>query len=106
MDDFNTLQQLLDFRSEIDEDEYDYDEIVEKEAEIFCNNVENELAFIEQKCTDIELWWLSEAFWDIVEKSQSQQFFETVIQRAIKIKDKNIKAGVLFDIESAKDALQ
>ncbi len=80
-----------------------YYEVPWWEAEIkqFTADIDEAIAFIENECTDEELYWLGEVFDDIMEKTLSKEFLAALRRRAEKVTDPKYKKDILEDIRTA-----
>lgn len=75
------------------------------DAEIkqFTINLEESIRFIEEECTDEELYYLGEIFEDIMDKSRSVEFLNCLRRRAQRVENAEWKADILEDIRTAAE---
>ena len=59
------------------------------------------IRFLQQECTDEELWWLGEIAEDLAEKTQSREFLQSMQNRAELVQDKQKREEALKDIDDA-----
>lgn len=74
----------------------------EKEISAFCSDILLSVHFIKEECTDEELYWLSEVFEEIVEKSHSTDFLRAVRERAQLVKNAEWRADILSEVKDAE----
>lgn len=77
-----------------------YYEIPWWEAEIkqFTANIQESIRFIENECTDEELYWLSEVFEDIVDRTRSVEFVHCLQMRVQHVENPEWKQSILDEI--------
>lgn len=82
-----------------------YYEIPWWDAEVkqFTLNMEESIRFIEEECTDEEFLFLSEVFWDIVEKTRDKAFYACIQKRAERVANPEWKEDILSAILEVKD---
>lgn len=70
------------------------------EAEIkqFTANIQESIRFIESECTDEELYWLSEVFEDIVDRTRSVEFVHCLQTRVQHVENSEWKQSILDEI--------
>ncbi len=101
MNNVEKLRKLLYVRIHESEDNYYYLTLWEQEVAAVCEDIPAAIAFIENECTDEELWWLGEVFDDIMEKTLSKEFLAALRRRAERVEDPKYKSDILEDIRTA-----
>ncbi len=78
------------------------------DAEIkqFTLDVSKSIHFIDNECSDEELYWLSEVFDDIMDRSRSKEFLECLRRRAQKVEDSKWREEILEDIRTAAEYVE
>lgn len=103
---FNELREILNYRMTENPDNYFTDTLWEQEVGLVCADMEKTIRFIQIECTDEELWWFCEVLDDIVEKTRSDKILNCVRERAVSVKNKEWKAQIIEDIETASMFLE
>lgn len=82
-----------------------YYEVPWWEAEIrqFTADIHESIRFIECECTDEELYWLSEVFEDIVDRTRSVEFVKCLQERVRRVANPEWKRSVLDEINGTLD---
>ena len=106
---FEKFNDIFIEREKIDHETPDWDYAIEKcwkrEIEIFCDNIEETIKFLDTQCTAEEFSWLSEVFEEIAEKTQSKEFINCLFRVAEKYPEETKKYNILFFIETAKNLI-
>jgi hypothetical protein len=58
------------------EDDFGAEKLWKAEIEILSRDMKQTIDFLENECTADELYWISEVFDEVVEKTQSKEFIE------------------------------
>ncbi len=66
-------------------DDFGIEKSWKKLTEILSENIDDAIRFINNTCTDEELFWLSEVFEDIAEKTQSKELIQALRNRLAKV---------------------
>ncbi len=68
-------------------DEWDYgiQLCIDKEVAILSGNISQTIYFFEAECTDEELYWLSEVFDEVIEKTQSKALIQALRLRLARV---------------------
>lgn len=74
----------------------------EKEIAAFTADISIAISFINIECTDEELYWLSEVFEEIVEKTRSADFLDAVSKRSEIVVNQDYKNDIIQEINNAK----
>ena len=77
-----------------------------KEIEILTRDPDTTICFIQQECTDVELFWMSEIFDDLVQKTKNVELLKCLRKRAETVQDKEKKEEIFKDIEEASALLE
>ncbi len=82
-----------------------YYEVPWWEAEIkqFTANIQESIRFIEDECTDEELYWLGEVFEDIADRTRSAAFVDCLKKRVQGVENPEWKQTLLEEIRSAAE---
>ncbi len=77
-----------------------YYEIPWWEAEIkqFTADIQASIRFIEEACTDEELYWLSEVFEDIADHTRSADFIKCLQKRVQRVENAEWRQSILDEI--------
>lgn len=77
-----------------------YYEIPWWEAEVkqFTANIQESIRFIETECTDEELYWLSEVFEDIADRTRSADFIKCLQKRVQRVENAEWRQSILDEI--------
>ena len=75
------------------------------DAEIkqFTINLDESIRFLEGECTDEERYWLAEVFDDIMDKTRSIEFLDTLRQRVQSVENPEWKEAIVEDIRTAAE---
>lgn len=105
MDD--TIKDIIDKRLALHiNDGFALHECWETEAGILSEDVEATVDYILNDCDDDTLYWISEVFEEVIEKTKSQPLISALVQRCEKVSDAEKKKSIKAEIESAKETLQ
>lgn len=77
----------------------------DQEAELFASDIEKGIEFIQNECSDEELYWLSEVFIDIIEKSQSLELLAALQKRSEKVSDAEKKNDIDNEIQYSRSLI-
>ena len=103
MVDFHPLHQVIHER--MTNPNANYYEIPWWEAEIkqFTASIQESIRFIEDECSDEELYWLSEVFEDIVDRTRSMDFVRCLQKRVQQVENPGWKQSILEEIRTASE---
>lgn len=101
MSDFKSLRDILQYRISENPDNYFVDALWDEEVRIFCTDTNLSFQFISKKCTDEELYYLSEVFDFIAEETRSDEFLQCLRERAERVENPDWKRDILQCIEDA-----
>lgn len=87
-------------------DDFALQECWETEAGILSEDVGATIDYILNDCDDDTLYWISEVFEEVIEKTKSQPLISALVQRCEKVSDAEKKKSIKAEIESAKETLQ
>ncbi len=73
----------------------------EKEIKQFTIDLSTSIRFIEEACTDEELYWLGEIFDDLMEKTRSKEFLDCLRVRVETVSNPEWKALLQEEINTA-----
>ena len=75
----------------------------EKEVDAIVTDLETAIEFITNECSDEELYWLAEVFDDVMDKTRSIEFLNSLRQRAQSVENPEWKQSILEDIHTASE---
>lgn len=78
---FLTMKEAAQFRVTESDDNYWVEDYWKAAIKVFTRDVDQAIAFFRDECTDEELYWLSEIFEEIIDKTQSRELLETLRNR-------------------------
>lgn len=97
------IKEIIEQR--LDEEHFYYVECWKKEVKILTEDITESIDFIKKKCNDNTLFWMSEVFEEIIEKTQSKELLQVILERANKVVDENKRKEILKEAEYAKGHL-
>ncbi|MBU0279123.1 hypothetical protein [Gemella sp. zg-1178] len=97
------IKEILEQR--LDEEHFYYVECWKKEVEILTEDINETIEFVKNKCDDYTLFWMSEVFEDIIEKTKSKELLQVILERANRAIDENNRKEILKEVEYAKGHL-
>ena len=103
MEGFKKLHMLINERCTEPGAYYYPDPWWEKEVEAIVGDMKTAIAFIQNECSDEELYWLSEVFDDVMEKTRSADFLNCIRRRVRRVKDDVRRAELLEDLKTAEE---
>ena len=103
MEGFKKLHMLINERCTEPGAYYYPDPWWEKEVDAIVGDLDTAMAFIQNECSDEELYWLAEVFDDVMEKTGSLAFLNCIRQRVQMVKDDERRAELLEDIKTAAE---
>ena len=103
MADFNPFHQVIHERITNPNAKYYADPWWDAEIKQFTLNLGESIRFIEEECTDEELYWLGEVFDDIMDKTRSVEFLNCLRARVQRVENLQWKADILEDIRTAAE---
>ena len=103
MEGFKKLHALINERCTEPGAYYFPDPWWEKEVDAIVSDLETAMSFIRNECSDEELYWLSEVFDDVMEKTRNPEFLNCIRQRVQTVKDDSRRAELLEDIQTAAE---
>lgn len=106
MNSIQKLKQALHTRINDDPDTYFTDAVWDDEVSAACENISYAIRFVEQECSDEELYWLGEVFDDIMDKSRNIDFLNALRERAMRVKNPQWQAEIYEDIQTAADYVE
>ena len=89
-----------------DDIKYDTREFWKKEATLFTKDINETINFINEDCSDIEFYYLSEIFQEIAEITKSKEFLTAVLKRMDSITDPEYIRSINIDIDIAKSIIE
>lgn len=89
----------------LDEENYYYVECWEKAIEVLTSDIEDTKEFIIHKCDDDTLYWISEVFEEVIEKTQNKELVEIFKERANIVQNEEYKKSILYEVECAAQRL-
>lgn len=75
-----------------------------KEIEILTKDIKESIRVLENECTPEDIYWISEIFEDIAEKTQSKDFIAAIHRIHDKMPE-DVKKSMEIDIDSAERAM-
>lgn len=103
MADFHPFHQVIRERISNPNAKYYADPWWDAEIKQFTINLDESIRFIESECTDEELYWLSEVFEDIVDRTRSVEFIHCLQKRVQRVENPEWKQSILEDIRTAAE---
>ena len=73
-----------------------------EEINILSNNITETKDFYKNDCSDEILFWTSEVFEELIEKTQSTELLDILKDRALNVSDELYKNDILEEINYAK----
>ena len=74
-----------------------------KEVDAIVDDLETAIEFIKCECSDEELYWLAEVFDDVMDKTRSVEFLDSLHQRVQSVENPEWKESILEDIRTASE---
>ncbi len=104
---YNEFHEIL-AKSIRDDDDIKYDtrEFWKKEAVLFTKDIKKTINFINNDCSDIEFYYLSEIFQEIAEITKSKEFLNCVLKRMESITNPEYIRSINIDIDIAKSIIE
>ena len=103
MDRFERLHSLINERRTEPGAYYYPDPWWEKEVDAIVTDLDTAIEFITNECSDEELYWLAEVFDDIMEKTRSTEFLDSLRHRVQSVENPEWKQSILEDIHTASE---
>ena len=103
MKNIDELQKLLDIRMNGDPNKYYEVTLWQNMVDIICSDMKKAISFINNDCSDEELYWLGEIYNDVMEESHSREFIDCLQKRAEQVKNPEWKKEILADIHDAAE---
>lgn len=103
MADFHPFHQVIRERISNPNAKYYADPWWDAEIKQFTINLDESIRFIESECTDEELYWLAEVFDDIMDKTRSIEFLDSIRHRVQSVENPEWKESILEDIRTAAE---
>ena len=103
MDSIAKLKEALHLRMHGNPDEYYEESVWKSEVDAICTDLPAAIDFILSECTDEEFQWLSEVFDDIMDKTRSIGFLDTLRQRVQSVENPEWKESIVEDIRTAAE---
>lgn len=100
------LKKALNTRIHEHPDNYYEVTIWEEEIKAVCHDMRKSIRFIEEKCTDEELYYLGEVFDDIMDKTRSAEFLKCLRKRVQRVENPHWKKEILEDIRTAAEYIE
>ena len=103
---FNQYQKIVEERKNMKGDiDYDNNPVIKKSIELFSEDINATIEFLENQCTGEQFIWLSEIFEEIAEKTQSKEFINCLYETAQKFPDETKKYNIISFIDDAADTI-
>ena len=101
MKDFSNYHRVIKDRADIEDKLRGGDPIWQWEMMVkqFTVDMPISIEFIKTDCADEELFWLSEIFEDIAEKTHSSEFIQCIRERAPQVENPEWRAEIQQEIE-------
>ena len=103
MDSIAKLKEALHLRMHGNPDEYYEESVWKSEVDAICTDLPAAIDFILSECTDEEFQWLSEVFDDVMDKTRSIEFLDTLRQRVQSVENPEWKESIVEDIRTAAE---
>ena len=88
------------------DDDYNTEKCWLKEIDILCNDMNETIDFLRNRCTDEEFSWISEVFDKVAERSQCADFIACLYEVAKKYPEETNESNILEFIDSAKELIE
>ena len=88
------------------DDDYNTEKCWLKEIDILCNDMDETIDFLRNRCTGEEFAWISEVFDDVAERSQCSDFISCLYEVAKKYPEETKESNILDFIDSAKELIE
>ena len=106
MPDFTQFHHVIKERITNPNAQYFADPWWEEEIKQFTANMDETVEFILTECRDEELFWLGEVFDDIMDKTRSSQFLNSLRTRVQRVENPEWKESILEDIRTAAEYIE
>lgn len=106
MDKFELLHSLIRERRVAPGAYYFPDPWWEREIEAMVADIPAAIEFIKTQCSDEELYWLTEVIDDVVEKTQSTAFIDSLRERTRTVNNAERRKEILDEIRSAEEYIR
>lgn len=83
-------------------DDFELEKQWEIEVQILTEDINKTINYILKEISDENLYWISEVFEEIIEKTQSKKLLKSFEIRNEKVKDDNYKKEIFKEIEFTK----
>ncbi len=103
MDNIAALKDALHLRIHGNPDEYYEVSLWQSEVDAICADMPAAIDFILNECTDEELYWLSEVFEDIADRTRSVEFVSCLQKRVQRVENPEWKQAILDEIRWTLD---
>lgn len=75
-------------------------------TELFTNNMEETIYFLDNLCTADEFGWISDVFDYVAKESQSKEFIDSLYRLAEKYPEETKENNIMFFIEDASSKIR
>lgn len=103
MDNVAKLKDALHLRMYGNPDDYYEVTLWQSEVDAICADMPAAIDFILNECTDEELYWLSEVFEDIADRTRSAEFVDCLQKRVQRVENPEWKQSILDEIRWTLD---
>ena len=105
MDNIEKMKAALHLRIHGNPELYYEETVWNTEVDAFCADLQAAIDFILFECTDEELYWLSEVFEDIVDRTRSVDFVKCLQKRVQTVENAEWRQSILEEIHITLDYL-
>ena len=100
------LKKIIEYRMSLENnDDCALMDCWKKEVLLLSENISDSIDFL-TVCTDIEFYWISEVFDDLIATTQSRELFQAICERLKAVENPEIKASIITDLEYAKEQFE
>ncbi|MBE5779296.1 MAG: hypothetical protein E7331_08185 [Clostridiales bacterium] len=98
MNSITKLKDALHLRMYGNPDEYFEETVWNLEVDAICEDLTAAIDFVLSECTDEELYWLSEVFEDIADRTRSADFIKCLQKRVQRVENAEWRQSILDEI--------
>lgn len=102
----DSIQAIIEERESIEEWDYGIEQCHKKLIELFTQNFDRAIEFLDNECTASQFSWLSEVFDEIAEATQSHAFIDALKRLAVKYPEETKEFNLLSFIETAECSIE
>ena len=100
------IQAIIEERESIEEWNYGIEQCHKKLIDLFIEDIDKSIEFLDNDCTANQFSWLSEVFDEIAEATQSHSFIDALKRLAVKYPEETKEYNILSFIETAECSIE